>query len=102
MREAFTHEVLHLRLQYLHPYRGTVVLSSAIYRVFYQLDASPSPVLVSIQFVQILSITQQMSKAAMIEIHIPLEVALVSVSHKCRIGKSLWKLGIYGLLTSRF
>ena len=24
------------------------------------------------------------------------------VCHKCRIGKSLWKLGIYGLLTSRF
>ena len=31
-------------------------------------------------------------------LNIHLEVALVSVCHKCRIGKSHWKLGIYGLL----
>ena len=43
-----------------------------------------------------------MSQADLMVLNIHLEVALMSVSHKCRIGKSLWKLGIYGLLTSRF
>ena len=43
-----------------------------------------------------------MSQADLMVLNIHLEVALVSVCHKCRIGKSLWKLGIYGLLTSRF
>ena len=43
-----------------------------------------------------------MSQTDLMILNIHLEVALVSVCHKCRIGKSLWKLGIYGLLTSRF
>ena len=102
MREAFTQEVLHLCLQYLYLSRGNVVLSSEIYRVFYQLDESPWPVLVWIQFVQILCIPKEMSQTDLMILNIHLEVALVSVCHKCRIGKSLWKLGIYGLLTSRF
>lgn len=41
MCEAFTQEVLHLSLQYLYLSRGNVVLSSEIYRVFYQMDESP-------------------------------------------------------------
>ena len=41
MREAFTKEVLHLSLQYFYLSRGNVVLSSEIYRVFYQMDESP-------------------------------------------------------------
>ena len=36
-----TQEVLHLCLQYLYLSRGNVVLSSEIYRVFYQMDESP-------------------------------------------------------------
>ena len=41
MREAFTQEFLHLSLQYLYLSIGNVVLSSEIYRVFYQMDESP-------------------------------------------------------------
>ena len=40
MREAFTQEVL-LSLQYLYLSRCDVILSSEIYRVFYQMDESP-------------------------------------------------------------
>ena len=48
-------------------------------------------------FVQILCIPKKMSQADLMVLNIHLEVALMSVSLKCRIGKSLWKLGIYGL-----
>ncbi len=47
-------------------------------------------------------IPKEMSQTDLMILNIHLEVALVSVCHKCQIGKSHWKLGIYGLLTSRF